>query len=87
MVGLKLNAIGEEIVRRGGANGVDDDGMLIHEIAHRAPGLDLDDLEAVFVAIMVEYGEDALFAIRNGYVQFEVERAGVRPAQGEGTDE
>lgn len=87
MGGLKLNPIGEAIVRRGGADGIDNDGMLIHELIARAPGLSADEYQIMFVAIMEQYGEDALYAIRHGYVQFEEVRAGTRPETKEGNDD
>jgi hypothetical protein len=79
MSGITLTDFGNRMVRRGGHDDQDDDGMLILEIAKRAPGLSKEDLERCFVAARTEYGEDALHAIRSGHVQFKEVRAGTRP--------
>lgn len=79
MSGINLTDFGNSMVRRGGHDDQDEDGMLILEIAKRAPGLSKDDMQACFVAIRTEYGPDALAAIRSGHVQFEPVRAGTRP--------
>lgn len=68
---LYLSADGERIVKRGGADGLDDDEMLLYEILHRAPGMKPQDLHDCFVSLGVEYGADALHAIRSGHVRFE----------------
>lgn len=70
-MGHILSDKGERIVRRGGADGQSDDDMLLLEIAARAPGLSSEELERCFVAIRMEYGDDALDAIRTGHVKFE----------------
>ena len=61
---------GARIVARGGADGQSDDDLLLLEIAARAPGMSKDDLALCFVNLRLEYGEDALRAIRTGHVQF-----------------
>jgi hypothetical protein len=66
-----LTEKGRRIVKRGGADGFSDDDMLVLEISKRAPGMPVRDIEAFFVALRLEYGEDALHAIRNGHVKFE----------------
>ena len=65
-----LTEKGARIVVRGGADGQSDDDMLLLEIAARAPGMSKDDLALCFVNLRIEYGEDALRAIRTGHVQF-----------------
>lgn len=77
--GLVLSPIGEEIIKRGGHDRLDNDGMLITELVSRMPGLGPVELQAVFVAVMEEYGEDALIAVRRGYVKVEAAPAGARP--------
>lgn len=79
MSGIKLTDFGSRMLRRGGHDDQDDDGMLILEIAKRAPGLSKEDLQTCFIAIRTEYGEHALRAIQSGHVQFEEVRAGTRP--------
>lgn len=66
-----LTEKGAAIVKRGGADGVTDDDLLVLEIAARAPGLSQQDLAQCFVNIRLEYGEDALRAIKSGHVKFE----------------
>ena len=66
-----LTEKGARIVARGGAADQSDDDMLLLEIAARAPGMSKDDLALCFVNLRLEYGEDALRAIRTGHVQFE----------------
>ncbi len=61
-------------VQRGGDDTMTEDQMLIAEIVARAPGMSSADLEKCFVAIRVEYGEDALDAIRKGYVRFDARK-------------
>lgn len=70
-MGYVLSDKGDRIVKRGGADDQSDDSMLINEIVARAPGLSQEDLQRCFVAIRMEYGEDALDAIRSGHVKFE----------------
>lgn len=84
-MGLKLSPIGQDIVRKGGHDDASNDDMLFIELVARAPGLTKEEYGELFVAIMLEYGEDALFAIRNGYVQFEERPAGERTAPGVGS--
>lgn len=67
---LRLSDKGARIVARGGADGASDDDLLVLEIAKRAPGAEKEDLQAFFVAIKLEYGDDSLRAIRSGHVQF-----------------
>lgn len=81
-MGIVLAPLGKDILRKGGHDDQDADGMLLLEIAQRAPGLSYQDMQAVFVSIMEQYGEDALYAIRNGYVKFEERPAGERPPEG-----
>lgn len=88
MAGYTLSPIGQNIDRRGGVDGETDDAALVREIVKRAPGLAREDLESCFIAIMMEYGEDALFAIRKGYVKFEERPGGERTIEHkEGTDD
>lgn len=88
MTGIKLSPIGERTVRRGGDDLATDDDMILLEIVKRAPGLSQDELRACFIAILTEYGPDALRAIRTGHVQFEERPAGERTVEHkEGTDE
>lgn len=70
MSGIKLNHMGEKIVRRGGDDKFDDDGLLIAEIMQRAPGMSLTDYQQTFIALRVEYGEEALRAVQTGHVSF-----------------
>lgn len=77
-MGFILSDFGNKIVRKGGHDCQDDDGMLILEILKRAPGLSKDDLQTCFVALRTEYGDDALAAITSGHVQFEKRPAGER---------
>lgn len=78
MSGLKLSPIGEDIVRRGGRDDQFPDDMLFLELLKRAPGLSKAEYQRCYVDIMLTYGEDSLFAIRNGYVKFEERPAGTR---------
>lgn len=66
-----LTEKGRRIVSRGGADGASDDDMLVLEIIKLCPGLPAADAQAFFVALRLEYGEDALHAIRNGHVKIE----------------
>lgn len=70
-MGIVLADRGKQIVRRGGADALSDDDMLLLELTKRAPGLSKDDLQSCFVALRMEYGADALAAIRTGHVRFE----------------
>jgi hypothetical protein len=74
-MGFILADKGKRIVRRGGADGQSDDDLLLLELAARAPGLSKEDLQRCFVACRMEYGKDALAAIRSGHVRFD-ERPG-----------
>jgi hypothetical protein len=80
-VGYKLLPLGETIVRRGGADDQSRDDLLVLELMKRAPGLEREELQAIFVACLTEYGEDALEAVQSGHVQFEEVRAGTRPSE------
>ena len=78
MGGIILNFAGERIVRRGGDKSLDkvdpqeaDDAMLSMEIMARAPNMLPEDYQDAFIALRMEYGKDALDAIRKGYVKFE----------------
>lgn len=84
MSGWKLTPIGERQVRRGGDDLSTEDDILLREIVARAPGLSQDDLRSCFIAILTEFGADALYAIRNGHVQFEERPAGERTANKDG---
>lgn len=66
-----LTEKGRDIVKRGGADGLSDDDLLVLEIAQRAPGMSQQDMALCFVNLRIEYGEEALRAIRTGHVQFE----------------
>jgi hypothetical protein len=70
-VGVKLTDKGADILRRGGHDDQDDDGMLILELAKRMPGESPDGLQQIFVALRVQYGEDALHALKSGHVKME----------------
>ena len=79
-MGIVLNHIGQRIAKRGGDKSLEnidpdeaDDTMLIMEIMHRAPNMSPDDYQETFVALRMEYGTDALAAIRSGHVQFELQ--------------
>ncbi len=80
-MGYVLSDLGQKIVRKGGHDDQDSDGQLILEILKRAPGLSKRDLEACFISIRTEYGEDALAAITSGHVRFEERPAGERPIE------
>lgn len=73
-MGYILSDKGETIVRRGGADGQSDDDILLLELTAAAPCLSHADLQRCFVALRMEYGTDALAALRSGHVRFE-ERA------------
>lgn len=62
---------GARVVHRGGDDAVNGEEMVLLEIVHRAPGMTRDDLQSCFIAIMQQYGADALKAIRSGHVKFE----------------
>lgn len=70
-MGISLADKGQRIVRRGGADGQTDDDMLLLELTARAPGMSKEDLSRCFVALRMEYGVDALDAIRTGHVKFQ----------------
>lgn len=72
MFALHLSEEGKRIVSRGGGE-ADDDAMVIMELMNRAPGLTLPEYQELFVALRMECGGDALYALRNGHVTF-VER-------------
>lgn len=78
-MGYKLTPFGAGIVRKGGHDDQSPDDMLVLELVQRAPGLSINDMQALFVAVMEEYGEDALAAVRAGCVQFEEMPGGTRP--------
>lgn len=78
-MGYKLTPFGAGIVRRGGHDDQSDDDMLVIELIAAAPGMSRDDLQACFVAMRLEYGEDARRALATGHVQFEEVRGGTRP--------
>lgn len=84
MAGLKLTPFGEKIVRRGGHDDASDDDMLFLELTKRAPGLSPEDHKQCWIALRMEYGEDALAALQQGYVEFEEVRAGTRPEPDKG---
>lgn len=83
---MKLTPFGKRVVQRGGADGYADDDLLLLELIAKAPGLDRSDLERCFVALRMEYGEEALRAIKSGHVAFEERPAGERTETKEGTD-
>lgn len=70
-MGYILGDKGKTIVRKGGSDSQSDDDMLLLEIVKRAPALSKEDLQRCFVALRMEYGADALDAIRTGHVKFE----------------
>lgn len=70
-MGYVLADKGQTIVRKGGADGQSDDDLLLLELTARAPGLSQEDLQRCFVAARMEYGADALNAIRTGHIRFE----------------
>jgi hypothetical protein len=78
-MGYVLSDRGHSIVRKGGHDDVSDDDLVILEILKRAPGLSKRDLEACFISIISEYGNDALAAITSGHVRFEERPAGEWP--------
>lgn len=80
-MGFILSPLGKNIVRRGGHDDSSDDDMLLLELAARAPGMSREEYQTCFVALRLEYGEDALHAIRSGYVKFEEVRGGTRPEE------
>lgn len=78
-MGIRLNHVGERLVRRGGGKAIEggsaldeDDKMLFLEVVARAPGMEIQDYQQVMIALRMEYGLDALEAIRTGHVQFEL---------------
>ncbi len=70
-MGYVLSEKGKTITRKGGADGQSDDDMLLLELVKRAPALSQEDLQRCFVALRMEYGTDALDALRSGHVKFE----------------
>lgn len=66
-----LTEKGSAILRRGGSDDASDDDLLVLEIIARAPGINADDCRAFFVALRLEFGEDALHALKNGHATFE----------------
>lgn len=70
-MGYILAGRGEQIVRRGGADRLSEDDMLLLELTKRAPGLCKEDLQSCFVAMRMEYAGDALAALRTGHVRFQ----------------
>lgn len=75
-MGYILADKGKTIVRKGGADGQSNDDLLLLEIVKRAPALSQRDLQKCFIAIRMEYGDDALAAITSGAVRFEERPAG-----------
>lgn len=71
MSGIRLNDKGWAILRHGGHDDASDDDLLFLEIAQRAPNMSREDHKQVFIALRMQYGEEALRAIRTGHVQFE----------------
>lgn len=69
--GMVLSEAGKKIVSAGGADGISDDTMVMLEVISRAPGMNEQDLALCCVNLRMEYGEDALLAIKNGHVKFE----------------
>ncbi len=77
-MGIVLNHVGQRIVKRGGDRSLEnidpneaDDTLLIMEVMQRAPNMSPEDYQTTFVALRMEYGEDALQAVRSGHVQFQ----------------
>lgn len=80
MQGIRLSFTGQRIIRRGGDKELErldpteaDDTLLILEITKRAPGMCQEDHRDIFLALRMEYGEDALAAIQQGAVRFELQ--------------
>lgn len=72
-MGITLTHKGEGLVKHGvDDDGDNDDGALVREVMARAPGMSYEDYQQAFVALRLEYGTDALRAIRTGHVQFEL---------------
>lgn len=73
---LHLNDAGRRLVARGGDaqvnpdNPEDDDAMVIMELMSRAPGCTEAQYVDLFVNLRLEYGKNALDALRKGYVEF-----------------
>jgi hypothetical protein len=67
---LSLNDFGKSIVRRGGHDDTSDDDLLLMELMARAPGMTQEECGRCFVDLRLQYGEDALRAIRSGAVTF-----------------
>lgn len=81
MPGYSLTDFGKRIVRRGGHDDVSNDDLLLLELMKLAPGMSKEDYGRCFVALLEQYGEDALAALQSGHVQFEPVRAGMRPEE------
>lgn len=76
-----LSPLGKEIVRRGGSDGlISDDDMLVLELIKRMPGMTPMEYQQCFVDLRNQYGEEALYALRNGYVKIEERPGGERNA-------
>lgn len=69
--GMVLTEAGQKIVKAGGADGISDDTMVMLEVISRAPGMPEQDLALCCVNLRMEYGEEALRAIKTGHVKFE----------------
>lgn len=68
--GMVLSEAGKKIVDAGGADGISDDTMVMLEVISRAPGMNEKDLALCCVNLRMEYGEEALRAIKTGHVKF-----------------
>lgn len=68
---IVLSEAGKKIVEAGGADGITDDTMVMLEVISRAPGMNEQDLALCCVNLRMEYGEEALRAIKTGHVKFE----------------
>ena len=78
-MGIILNAQGQRIVKRGGDKSLEnlpameaDDRLLFLELVARAPNMEPEDYCQAMIALRMEYGMDALKAVRSGHVQFEL---------------
>lgn len=69
--GVHLTTSATAILRRGGHDSLSDDQMLVMELAKLAPGMSPEDLQKCFIACRMEYGKDALAALREGYIRFD----------------
>lgn len=68
---LEISDGGRNVLRRGGADNVSDDDLLVLEIISRAPGISPLEIQTFFLTLRNEFGEDALRAIRSGHAVFE----------------